>query len=227
MPTQYLIIILASSLLCYSIIPTLRSKLAYRLDKRISSEKKLFLTFDDGPNPRYTYEILDLLKKYNINASFFMVASFAKANPAIVRRIQEDGHAIGLHSLEHKNALWKTPFYTKTDFDKSMQIMDKLGVQIRFFRPPWGHFNLAMNRQIKKYRLQTVLWDTMAEDWRGKTTSQEITNKLLKRTQNGSIICLHDGRGKNEAPGRTVAALKQVLPDWVSKGYRFLTVEDL
>lgn len=72
--------------------------------------------------------------------------------------------------------------------------------------------------------MQPMLWDVMAEDWRGDTTASEIAHKLLTRTFDDAIICLHDGRGKNHAPARTIAALRRVLPQWLDAGYHFETV---
>ena len=140
--------------------------------------------------------------------------------------MKDEGHIIGLHSFEHRNALYQSRNYTKYDFKKSMEIMNELGVEVKYFRPPWGHFNINTVFEIKKYNLKTVLWDVMAEDWEGKTTSKVIAKKLIDRSKSGDIICLHDGRGKNEAPSRTIEALGVVLPIWKGKGYEFLTVED-
>ena len=79
--------------------------------------------------------------------------------------------------------------------------------------------------QAYRYGIRPMLWDVMAEDWRGDTTAAEIAYKLLTRTFDGAVICLHDGRGKNNAPARTIAALRQVLPQWLKAGYCFQTVD--
>ncbi len=153
-----------------------------------------------------------------------MVASFAEQNPSVIQRMQQEGHVIGLHSLEHKNGLFLSPKYVIADFRKSLAILEKLGVKPRLYRPPWGHFNLAAMAQMKRYGLQPVLWDVMAEDWRGSTTARTIANKIGARTQAGDIICLHDGRGRNKAPARTLEALKVALPNLLDQGFRFDTV---
>lgn len=79
--------------------------------------------------------------------------------------------------------------------------------------------------QAYRCGIRPMLWDVMAEDWRGDTTAAEIAYKLLTRTFDGAVICLHDGRGKNNAPSRTIAALRQVLPQWLEAGYCFQTVD--
>ncbi|MEW9078283.1 polysaccharide deacetylase family protein [Terrisporobacter glycolicus] len=222
-----IIIILVIILLCYSIVPTYLYKLQYKLTKKNNSnDKVLYLTFDDGPDEKYTPCLLDLLKKHNIKATFFMVATFANDNPIIVNRMKEEGHCIGLHSYEHKNALYQSKSYTSYDFEESVKTMEKLGVNVKFYRPPWGHCNIFTNHEAKKYNLIKVLWDVMAQDWEKNTTDHVICDKLLRRSKDGSIICLHDGRGKDEAPSRTIKALEKAIPLWQKEGYKFLTMED-
>ncbi len=191
------------------------------------TEKNICLTFDDGPDPNHTPKLLDLLLKYNIKASFFVVATFTEKNPMIIKRMVDEGHCIGLHSLEHKNNIWEFPFYTKYDFDESMRIMNKLGVKVNLYRPPWGLFNITTSKYMKIHGLKLFLWTVMAEDWRGHTTANIIAKKLLMRTNNGDIICLHDGRGENDAPKRTIEALEMILPTWINEGYKFIKADEL
>ena len=104
-----ILIILIIILLSYSIVPTYFYKVKYRLvEIRKSKEKVLYLTFDDGPDEKYTAKLLDLLKKHNIKATFFVVASFARNNPQIIDRMKKENHCIGLHSFEYKNALFQS-----------------------------------------------------------------------------------------------------------------------
>ena len=193
---------------------------------RTDGKKVVYLTFDDGPDEKYTAKLLDLLKKHNIKATFFVVASFARNNPQIIDRMKKENHCIGLHSFEHKNALFQSRGYTKYDFEESIKIMNDLGVNFKFYRPPWGHCNIFTSREIKKHNLKKVLWDVMAQDWQGNTTVEAITDKLLLRSKENSIICLHDGRGENEAPSRTIKALQKAIPIWKINGYKFATMED-
>ena len=99
----------------------------------------LFLSFDDGPDPRYTESLLDLLATRHIRASFFVVARFAEQNPQIILRMKQDGHLIGLHSAEHISAYLMTPSYAAWDFQRSIEVLQGLGVRPAFYRPPWGH----------------------------------------------------------------------------------------
>lgn len=223
---KYLIvfIILVIVYLLYVAVPSLYFKFMYKL-KRKENGKTIYLTFDDGPSSEYTEMLLDVLKKYNVKASFFCVAEFANENEKIIKRMRKEGHLIGLHSLKHENAYLMDVFKTNKDFRESMQIMNKLGQDITYYRPPWGDLNLASLFNIKRYNLKLVLWNVMAEDWEGDSTPFDIEVKLLRRIQGGDIICLHDGRGENEAPSRTIEALDKVIPILLGKGFKFETID--
>lgn len=212
----------------YAIVPTYLYKWAqFFLPAKKRKEKVLFLTFDDGPDPQYTGQLLDLLEQHQVVATFFSVATFAKEHPMIVERMKQEGHVLGLHSCTHQDAWMMGPGYTERDFTKSMEICDSLGVDVHFYRPPWGRINICTLADIKSKQLKMVLWDVMAQDWKANTSAEMIASKLKKRASNGKIICLHDGRGKDEAPARTIEALKKMIPEWKKEGYRFATVEEL
>lgn len=208
----------------YSVVPTYAGKLSHRL-RRASGGHTLYLTFDDGPDPRHTPALLDLLARYGIQASFFVVARDAAHHPALLARMKREGHLIGLHSLCHKNGMLQPPRAAWRDFAQAVHTMRRLGVPVRYFRPPWGHWNVVSLAQLHRYGMTPVLWDVMAQDWRGDISAQTIAQRLLRRTGGGDIICLHDGRSTNGAPARTIAALRRVLPLWLEAGYRFETVD--
>ena len=114
-----------------------------------------------------------------------------------------------------------------SDLNQSVTALQGLGINPRFYRPPWGHTTRALVNSAKSRCLMPVYWNVMAQDWKGNISAEEIASRLLKRTSPGSIICLHDGRGKKCAPGRTIAALEKVLPLWIAGGYRFVTPEEV
>ena len=210
--------------LCYGIFPTIFFKFKYRVLRK-NKGKTIYLTFDDGPS-KYTAKLLKVLEKYNIKASFFCVANFANTHKDIMIKMNTNGHYIALHSLNHKNALIMSPLKTNKDFKESMKIMHDLNIPINYYRPPWGHLNIFSLFNIKKYHLKLMLWNVMAEDWEPNTNEWIITQKLLKRIQGNDIICLHDGRGKNNAPLKTIKALDKVIPILLSEGYIFKTVDE-
>ena len=190
-------------------------------------QPEIMLTFDDGPDPAYTGRLLDLLDSYGIKAAFFTVGSFASANPKLIRRMKDGGHTVGLHSYSHRSAYLMSAAQTRRDLSMSAAAVMRLGINPRFYRPPWGHTTPALQQAVSNLGIMPVFWSVMAQDWQADLDSDEIASRLLCRTVPGSIICLHDGRGKNCAPGRTIAALEKVLPIWLREGYRFVTPEEV
>lgn len=215
----------AAAALGYSYVPTIAGKVRY-FSMKCENEKNIYLTFDDGPDNRYTERLLDLLAQYEIKAAFFVVGEAAMSNPEIVRRMQEEGHLVGLHSWNHKSAMLQTPAGTRKDFEKGVGALNSLGVNVKYYRPPWGHVNLTTGKHAEKYSLKKTLWNVMAEDWKKNTTADEIQYKLLMRAEPGDIICLHDGRVSEEAAKAMIKALEMTIPIWLEDGYRFKRVDE-
>ncbi len=207
----------------YAIIPTFYNQHfnSHILRHIPSGKKRLALTFDDGPHPVYTKELLDILAENKVHATFFLVAKRAAAHPELVNRMLEEGHAIALHSYEHRDAIRQGYQYTKMDFFCSMAVMEGFGWPVQYYRPPWGRTNLFTLYFAKKHHLKPVLWSIMAEDWSAKASPNSIREKLLSRATDGGIICLHDAGGATEAPTRTLAALREALPQLKAQGYQF------
>ena len=191
-----------------------------------TTTKKVYLTFDDGPDPGSTPILLDLLAKYQVHATFFVVANSAQKYPELIHRMQAEGHHIGFHSNAHCSAYLMPPTKTKRDFQEGLSALHSAGVSSKLFRPPWGVVNWESLRQIRKNKLQTVLWDIMAQDWQANISAEEIARRLDARTWPGAVICLHDGRGAPGATLRTIQALHIQLPRWREAGFIFLTLEE-
>lgn len=219
----FLLIFLLTFLL-YALFPSYWNKQKF-FHRQKPKGNAIYLTFDDGPS-EFTEELLNLLKHYNIKATFFCVANFAKEYKKIIQNMQQDGHIIALHSLKHKNAMLQGISETKNDLEQSLIIMHELGISVQYYRPPWGDTNLTLLKILKNKNLPCILWDVMAEDWKATTSEEIIATKLLKRTKPGDIICLHDGRGKNDAPQKTIFALKKVIPLFLEKGFEFKTIDE-
>lgn len=195
--------------------------------QRETSPGQLFLSFDDGPSPRYTDALLDLLALHHIRASFFVVAASAEKNPQIIRRMQREGHLIGLHSAEHISAYLMTPSYALWDFQKSLEVLWDLGVSPAFYRPPWGHTTWLTRQLAEEHHLRIVRWDVMVGDWKAFQSAEKTASLLYQKAAPGKLLCLHDGRGRRGAPARTLEALRTLLPLWLQEGYRFETVDRL
>lgn len=210
----------------YSVIPTYYNKLVNpKVTRRVHGERCIALTFDDGPDPRYTGALLDLLKEQQVHATFFVVAKKADQHPELIDRMLAEGHEVALHSYEHGNGLLKGYRYTKLDFAKCAAVMRRHGWPVRYFRPPWGHSNLFTAHFAKQHDWKLATWSVMAQDWKETATPQIIAQKLLKRVHSGSVVCLHDSGGAEGAPARTIHALRHVLPIWKAQGYRFIGLE--
>ncbi len=193
--------------------------------------KSLVLTFDDGPDIRYTPLLLDLLKHENVPATFFVVGNHAKNHPELIRQMLSEGHTVGAHTMSHKNALLCTPNGIREDFKASIRLHRELtGDALRFFRPPWGISSPISNRYIKKYGITRVLWDVMAKDWKPETTSDAISSRLKTQVFDGAVICLHDAGedtgGAAGAPRRTIDTLIHTIPWMKAQGYQFLTMDE-
>ena len=221
------VLILVLLILIYCLTPTFYY-LYFRKPpfKLATNEKRVMLSFDDGPDPRYTGRLLDILKANNIHATFFVVAEKAYKNPDLIRRIIDEGHLVGLHSLEHRDAWCESPAYQKRDIESGLEILKELGCDVSFYRAPWGHLNLTSLILAKKYGLKIILWSVMAQDWEKNSTALRVLGRLTKRTTNGSVLCLHDsGCGKaaaEGAPAHTIEAVSLFLPAMLNAGYRFV-----
>lgn len=218
-----------SLILGYAVVPSLyyRGFSNKIIKKAPTKDKVIALTFDDGPSPQYTPRLLDVLKKNNVKCTFFVLAENAQKYPDIIKRIEDEGHYIGLHSLKHRNAIFSLPHQTRKNFSKALNIMDNLGIKVEFFRPPWGIFNPSTNYYAKANNLKVILWSIHAMDWSRWVTEDYIKNKLINNIKSGDIILLHDGRGSKNSPMKTIGALQTVLPVLKRKGYRFILAKDL
>lgn len=172
------------------------------------------LTFDDGPHPSYTPQLLDLLKRYRIKATFFLVGSKVEQYPQIVKRMHEEGHAIGIHHYTHTSNLLLTPRKLQQQLHKTKQVIFQcIGEEVSLYRPPWGHFNAAIPFVTKQYQL--VLWTHILGDWKVKVARDELYNRLVTHAADGVIFVLHDSGetlgAEENAPQFMLESLEQFL----------------
>lgn len=217
--------------LIYALLPTIILKYAktYTLPISNTGEKRLLLTFDDGPDPRYTYRVLAILKKYNIKAIFFLPAFKALRYPGIADSIRRDGHMIGCHGHAHRNPLFQWPWTTKKDFQQSSLVWEELGYSPQFYRPPHGCLNLSSLAACRRYGYRLLLWNTIVGDWRN-TGKDIILERLMGNLRPGNIILLHDSGedtgGEPGAPEGTIEALAEFIPRAMERGYSFISPEE-
>jgi polysaccharide deacetylase len=195
---------------CYSILPTIYFKFIYKETYPCS---ELLLTFDDGPNPMYTEQVLAILKQHNTKACFFVIAEKVEKYPDIIKKIHQEGHEIGLHCYHHTHPVLWGIWKTKQDMQKSKQILESHGIKPSYYRPPHGWVNLAMIIISKKWNLPLKLWTCIVGDWKEDKNWKEIYDAMLKEKQTGGVICLHDSNHKvnspSKAPENTIFALDE------------------
>lgn len=196
---------------------------------------KIALTFDDGPSED-TEKVLDILKKFNIKATFFIWAKQIKGREKIIKRILKEGHEIGNHTFSHKHLHFKSYNFVKRDILACDLELQNLGIKTTLFRFPgfkWDLISLAVCLRLKK---KVIFCDVVSHDWlrpwlnhknkKIKIISEPVIKKILKKTKNGSIINCHDyleGVGRNQ---KIITILKEVLPS-LKRKYRFVTVSEL
>lgn len=151
-----------------------------------TSEKSLYLTFDDGPDPDSTPGLIDTLQQYNIKAAFFCSGIKAEKYPHLIKNLKEAGHLIGNHGYDHPDG-WKTPI---DEYIADIQMASSL-TSANLFRPPYGRLTLSQYKRIKDdYRI--VFWDIMPYDFDNSFGEENAINISRRKLRNGSIIVLHD-----------------------------------
>jgi len=216
--------------LVYAILPTVLIRVSnWGITKRTNTDA-IALTFDDGPHPDYTPQLLDLLKKYDVKATFFVVGSKVKSYPDIIKRMSREGHTIGIHHFEHISSWILSPFRLKKQLQMTDQaIMECTGEKVTCYRPPWGSFNLFSLQVSKRYNV--ILWSHIFGDWKVAKGKNGLLEQLLTATEPGSILLLHDcGEtlgADREAPYYMLKSLEIYLQQNKNNGTKFITLKDL
>lgn len=218
----------------YAIIPTIIIRLISigAISRAPKGGRRIAITFDDGPDPRYTPQILDILHKYQVKACFFIVGAKARAHPEIVKQIASAGHEIGNHGFRHKIAWLLSPAATTREIRETNAAIEELtGAKARFCRPAWGLFNLFSIFYCRLKGLKVVLWTYMSWDWIKKATPESITHKVLSRIKDGAILVFHDsdttiGAAKG-GPERVVKALPMILDGIKQRGLQITPLGEI
>jgi peptidoglycan/xylan/chitin deacetylase (PgdA/CDA1 family) len=191
------------------------------------------LTYDDGPNDPYTRQLMDVLARHHVRATFFVIGRFVKERPHIVRALHHAGHLIGCHTMTHAKLMYMGSKHIRAEIaDATALIEDTIGDRVRFFRPPFGARNPAVFHVAAELRLTPVLWNVTSRDWNAKSAT-EIQMRLQRgiahnqRRQRGSNVLMHDGGhlGMGSDRRRTVTATANLLAAASSKGLRFVTLD--
>ena len=191
-----------------------------------TSEKKLYLTFDAGFENGNTPAILDALKKHDVKATFFVVGTYIKDNPDLIKRIHEEGHLIGNHTYHHPDM---SQIATKESFHKELKDVETeyknvVGEEMtKFYRPPQGKYNESNLQMAKDLGYHTFFWSLAYVDWyeNDQPSKEEAFQKLLGRIHPGAIVLLHSTSKTN------ADILDELLTKWEEMGYKFASLETL
>ena len=191
-----------------------------------TQEKTVYLTFDAGYENGCTAKILDILKKHQVSAAFFLVGNYMEKNGDLVRRMVEEGHIVGNHTMHHKDM---SQLSDKEAFTKELTDLETLFQKItgkelpKYYRPPQGIYSKDNLRMAKELGYKTVFWSLAYVDWNNdaQPTAEEAFQKLLPRIHNGAVVLLHSTSQTN------AEILDELLTKWKAQGYSFASIDQL
>ncbi|HEV2487010.1 MAG TPA: polysaccharide deacetylase family protein [Terracidiphilus sp.] len=193
---------------------------------------ELALTFDDGPNPKWTPRLLDVLAGHNVKATFFMLGSRAQAEPGLVRRIAAEGHMIGNHSWSHPNLAVTAAVRVREELARTSDVLEQItGERVQYFRPPFGARRPVVFRIARSLGLSVVTWNAMTSDW-SERSAERIAGQLTKTIDRlggrgrAANVVLHDGGHLEQGAdrGASVTAARMLVEQYVGTR-RFVRVD--
>lgn len=181
-------------------------------------------TFDDGPNPEYTPQILAVLDKYHVRATFFMAGEMAQQYPEVVRLVAEQGHDVGNHTMTHPEAPKVNSQRLRQEVQGAAQLLERIsGKRIHYFRPPYGYFDVAYFQACRDNNMDVVLWSIVPRDWE-QPPAEVLVRRVVAEIRPGAIVLLHDGGGDRR---QTVKALPLIIEAIQARGLQAVTLSQL
>jgi len=196
---------------------------------RGANKRQLALTYDDGPNDQHTPQLLDVLAKHDVRATFFLVGRYVQRQPQIVRDLVQAGHVLGNHTFTHPNLIVCSKLQTKIQLEEcNRAIEDAAGQSPKLFRPPFGGRRPSTLRIVRELGLEPVMWSVTGWDWEEKPASY-VEGKVTGQVKGGDIVLLHDGghRGIGADRSQTVIATDNLITRYKAEGYQFVTVPEI
>ena len=189
-------------------------------------EKVIYLTFDAGYENGSTEKILDTLKKHQVPAAFFLVGNYIEQNADLVRRMAQEGHIVGNHTMHHPDM---SKISDQAAFQKELEDLENLYKEVtgqdlpKYYRPPQGNYSEENLKMAKELGYKTVFWSLAYVDWNNDSqpTREQAFSKLIPRIHNGAVVLLHSTSATN------AEILDELLTKWKEMGYTFGTVEEL
>ena len=181
-------------------------------------EKKIAITFDDGPHPVYTEKLLDGLKERNVKATFFVLGEKAKAHPEIIERMKEEGHIIGNHTYTHIQLRSSNRQQFRDELVLTNEVIREItGQEVQYVRPPYGTWDKKLEEELNMF---PVLWNIDPNDW-CTGNADKVTRRIVDKAKENGIILLHD------CYQSSVDAALSSIDILTEKGYQFVTVEEI
>ncbi len=210
--------------LAYSVQAKSQNVILYQAN---TDKKIIALTFDDGPDDKYTPQILNVLKKHNVKATFFLLGTRVHKYPNIAKQILQEGHAIGNHTYWH-------PELTKMNVDSMLweieqnekELQNILQIKTNLFRAPYGALTEVQIQKLHELGYRVVGWSIDTEDWRNLPAS-EIKQKILNQLHPGAIVLMHSAGHWTQDLSGTVEALDEIIPMLKKEGYLFVTIPEM
>ncbi|HEY1265114.1 MAG TPA: polysaccharide deacetylase family protein [Terriglobales bacterium] len=191
--------------------------------------KKLALTYDDGPNDPYTPQLLEVLARHGVRATFFMIGRYVQQKPQIARELVQAGHVAANHTYTHPQLIFQSPLQARAQISSCRKILeDAVGQPSNLFRPPFGGRRPTVMRLIREEGLIPVMWSVTGYDWK-PTTADRIERHVQRQLCGGDVILMHDGGHTAMGVDRshTVQATDRVITKYKNEGYEFVTVPEL
>ncbi|PID69461.1 MAG: polysaccharide deacetylase family protein [Flavobacteriales bacterium] len=183
-----------------------------------TTDKKIFLTFDDGPTPKITPWALEQLQKYNAKATFFCVGNRLQKHPEIAAQLLTNGHKIGNHTFNHEHGrLTDADVYIQSVIE-TQKVLVQYGVEEKIFRPPYGRITAQKAKMLRQLGYKFVMWTVLSADFDRKISAEMCYKNVTDNTSYGSIIVFHDSE---KAFPLLKATLPKILEYYHNKGYEF------
>ena len=222
MMRRIILFALAFLLLINTSVGAKTSNVYHKIDSA-DSEKRIALTFDDGPHPRITREIISILREYKVRATFFVIGQNADNYPETMKLLAQSGYEIGNHTYSHRNLKKMSEAEIEAEFKKCSEALLRFGVKPTVMRPPEGFFTDEVVKVSRTMQYDIILWSIDTRDW-AHTPADDIVKSVLDNVKGGDIILMHDYLS---GYGGTCEALRVIIPELQRRGFEFVTVSEL